>query len=118
MNGHGCEDLGQHAGRGLLRTVLKFASTVTLEFGLTLATISGMKILTDDPDWMPDVYKALALALTFTRKYGRPVQDSPCLEAIENGLTVRYHASPSLVRLTVNTTDARVLSIEWKDGDA
>jgi hypothetical protein len=77
-----------------------------------------MKILTDDPDWKRDVYEARALAMAFIRKRGRPVQGSGCLEAARNGLTVRYDANRSPVQLTVDTTEGRVLSVEWKDGDA
>jgi hypothetical protein len=28
-----------------------------------------MKILTDDPDWAPELYEARALAMTFVRKH-------------------------------------------------
>jgi hypothetical protein len=72
-----------------------------------------MKILTHDPDWAHDIYEARALAVLFVRKYGRAVQGGPSIRATGSGLTV---CSP--VHLTVDTRDTRVLSLEWKDGDA
>ena len=77
-----------------------------------------MKILTDDPDWALDIYEARALAMMFLRKSGRAGQGTPCLQATSNGLTFMYYPNRSTVRLTVDTHSARVLSVEWKDGDA
>jgi hypothetical protein len=75
-----------------------------------------MTILTDDPDWKRDVYEARALAVTFVSRYGHAVQGGH--QAIGNGLTVTYHPDRSLMRLTVDATGDRVLSLEWKRGDA
>ena len=77
-----------------------------------------MKILTDDPDWARDIYEARALAVLFVRKYGRAVQGGPCIRATGRGLTVLQQPNRSPVHLTVDTRDARVLSLEWNDGDA
>jgi hypothetical protein len=75
-----------------------------------------MTILTDDPGWKRDVYEARALAVTFVSRYGHAVQSGH--QAIGNGLTVTYHPDRSLMRLTVDATGDRVLSLEWKRGDA
>jgi hypothetical protein len=77
-----------------------------------------MKILTDDPDWMREVYQARALAMMFVRKHGRALQNDRCLRAVRNGLTVSYHPDRSPLQLTVDASGARVLGIEWNDGDA
>ena len=77
---------------------------------------SGMTILTDDPGWKPDVYEARALAVTFVSRYGHAVQGGH--QATGNGLTVTYHPDRSPMRLTVDATGDRVLSLEWKRGDA
>jgi len=77
-----------------------------------------MKILTDDPDWMREVYQARALAMMFVRKYGRAARGDRCLRAAASGLTVSYHPQRSPMQLTVDTSGARVLSLEWNDGDA
>jgi hypothetical protein len=77
-----------------------------------------MKTLTDDPDWARDIYEARALAMLFVRKYGRAVQGGPCIRATGSGLTVLHYPSRSPVHLTVDNRDARVLSLEWKDGHA
>jgi hypothetical protein len=77
-----------------------------------------MKILTDDPDWARDIYEARSLAVLFVRKYGRAVQGDPCIQATGSGLTVAHYPNRSPVHLSVDTRDARVLSLEWKDGDA
>jgi hypothetical protein len=75
-------------------------------------------VLTDDPDWARDIYEARALAMMFVRKHGRAVQGSPYLQAVRDGLTVAYYPSRSPMKLTVDSSGARVLSLEWKDGDA
>jgi hypothetical protein len=77
-----------------------------------------MKILTDDPDWARSTYEARALAVKFVERYGCTVRGSPCVQAIGNGLTVRYYPNGSTVKLTIDARGARVLSVEWKDGDA
>jgi hypothetical protein len=77
-----------------------------------------MKILTDDPDWARDIYEARALATLFARKYGRAVQGGPCIRATGRGLTVLRQPNRSPVHLTVDTPDARVLSLERNDRDA
>jgi hypothetical protein len=77
-----------------------------------------MKILTDDPDWARNTYQARALAMTFVGRHGRPVQGGPWIQAIGNDLTVRYYPNRSTVKLTIDAHGVRVLSVEWKDGDA
>jgi hypothetical protein len=82
-----------------------------------------MKILTDDPDWAPQLYAARALAMRLVRKRGRP-QPGARLVAAHNGLAVTYHPHRSPLRLTIDTSGTaaegfeRVLNIEWNDGDA
>jgi hypothetical protein len=84
-----------------------------------------MKVITDDPDWARDMYEARALAVLFVTKYGRvQASEPPCKFAERGGLTVTYHPSRSPVLLTVDASEssaapsARVLSVEWNDGDA
>jgi hypothetical protein len=80
---------------------------------------SEMKTLTDDPDWACDIYEARALAMMFVRKHGCALQSSPCLQAVSNGLTVTFYPNRSPVLLTIDAPPgARVLSLEWNDGDA
>jgi hypothetical protein len=75
-----------------------------------------MAILTDDPDWKRDVYEARALAIAFVGRYGHAVESGRA--ATGNGLTVIYHPDQSRVRLTIDATGDRVLSLEWKRGEA
>jgi hypothetical protein len=75
-----------------------------------------MTILTDDPDWKRDVYETRALAVTFVGRYGLAVQGGR--QAIGKGLTVTYYPDLSPVRLTIDATGDRVLSLEWKSGEA
>jgi hypothetical protein len=82
-----------------------------------------MKILTDDPDWAPELYEALALALV--RKHGRWQRNAATfLIAERNRLTVTYYPHRSPLLLTIDASGesaqpfARVLSIEWNDGAA
>ena len=75
-----------------------------------------MTILTDDPDWKRDVYEARTLAVTFVSRYGHAVQSGH--QAIGNDLTATYYPDRSPMRLTVDATGDRVLSLEWKRGDA
>jgi hypothetical protein len=77
-----------------------------------------MKTLTDDPDWGRDVYRALALAMIFLGRHGHAIPASPCLRASGNGLTVTYYPNRSPVLLMIDALGDRVLSVEWKDGDA
>jgi hypothetical protein len=77
-----------------------------------------MKILTDDPDWARDIYEARAMAMLFMGKHGHAVEVSGCVQAIGSGLAVTYYPNRSPVRLTIDVPGARVLSIEWKHGDA
>jgi hypothetical protein len=72
--------------------------------------------LTDDPDWARGIYEARALAIIFVGRCGRALQGGRL--ATGNGLTVTYHPDGSPVRLTVDATGDRVLSLEWKRGDA
>jgi hypothetical protein len=82
-----------------------------------------MKIVTDDPDWAPELYEARALALALVRKHGRWQHSaSTCLIAERNRLTVTYYPHRSPLLLTIDASgesaEARVLSIEWNDGAA
>jgi hypothetical protein len=83
------------------------------------------KIITDDPDWARDLYEARALAVMFVARYGRAqASEAPCTVAERDGLTVTYYPRRSPRLLLVDAPDdraetpARVLSIEWNDGDA
>lgn len=108
--------IGWAALAALLRTVLKFPSPANLNSVSTLAKFAGMKILTDDPDWKRDVYEARALAITFVGRYGCAAQGGR--QATGNGLTVTYHPDRSPRWLTIDARGERVLSVEWKAGDA
>jgi hypothetical protein len=77
-----------------------------------------MKILTDDPDWSPEIYEARALAMIFVKRQGRAVPGSSLVQAVGNGLTVIYHPNRSPLLLTIDAGATRVLSVEWKAGDA
>jgi hypothetical protein len=77
-----------------------------------------MKILTDDPDWAPEIYEARALALIVVRTHCRPISGSPSRLAVGNGLTIKYYPNRSRLRLTIDAGVTRVLSVEWKNGDA
>ena len=77
-----------------------------------------MKILTDDPDWAREIYEARALALIVVRRDSRPTSGSPSLQAVGNGLTIKYDPNAPRLRLTIDAGVTRVLSIEWKNGDA
>jgi hypothetical protein len=54
--------------------------------------------------------------MTFVGRYGRSVKSGR--QAAGNGLTVTYHPDRSPVQLTIDAAGDRVLSIEWKLGDA
>src|ERR1700691_1826028 len=97
-----------------LRPVLKF--TADLEFGSNARQSCPMKILTDDPDWKREVYEARALAITVVGRSGRSVPGGR--QAVGNGLTVTYRPDRSPVQLMIDAAGDRVLSIEWKPGDA
>lgn len=99
-----------------LRTVLKFPWPLNLNSASAPAKSVGMKILTDDPDWKRDVYEARALAMTFVARCGHGVPGGR--QATGNGLTVTYHQDRSPLRLTIDARGDRVLSVEWKPGDA
>jgi hypothetical protein len=84
-----------------------------------------MKILTDDPDWAPELYEARALAMTFVRKHGCWQRDAVTFLAAErNGLKVTYYPHRSPLLLTVDASlksvepVGRVLELEWNDGAA
>jgi hypothetical protein len=84
-----------------------------------------MKIITDDPDWAPKLYEVRALAMKFVRKHGRAqLSGTPCSIAARNGLTVIYYSRRSPLLLTIDAPGefgkpfVRVLSVEWKEGDA
>jgi hypothetical protein len=89
-----------------------------LEFGVDPHQALVMKILTDDPDWKREVYEARALAMRFVGSHGRAMRSAHGLQAVGNGLTVTFQPTRSPLQLTVDTSGARVLSIEWHDGDA
>jgi hypothetical protein len=75
-----------------------------------------MKILTDDPDWKRDLYEARALAMKLVGRHGHAVQGGR--QAVRNGLTLKYDPGRSPMQLTIDAEGKRVLSIEWKPGDA
>jgi hypothetical protein len=77
-----------------------------------------MKVLTDDPDWARDSYAARALALTVVRRHSRPNPGSRSLHAIGDGFAISYYPNRSPLLLTIDMGASRVLSIEWKKGDA
>jgi hypothetical protein len=84
-----------------------------------------MKILTDDPDWAPELYEARALALAFVRRHGRWQRSATTfLVAERSRLTVTYYPHRSPLLLTIDAPGestesfARVLSLEWNDGSA
>ncbi len=77
-----------------------------------------MKILTDDPDWARDIYEARALAVTFLRRHGRAMNGSLYLQAVGNGFTVTYYLNRAPLCLTIDDHGKRVLSVQWKAGDA
>jgi hypothetical protein len=84
-----------------------------------------MKIVTDDPDWAPELYEARALAMTFVGRHGRWQRNIVTrLVAELNGLTVTYYPQRSPLLLTIDASGesveafARVLKIEWNDGAA
>ena len=82
-----------------------------------------MKVLTDDPDWAPKIYEKRALAMRLIEKHGH-AGNSGCLQAACNGLIIKYYPRRSPRLLTVNAPSrsgercSRVLTLEWKDGDA
>jgi hypothetical protein len=104
------------AGRFFVRMVLSLDAAADLEFGSNARQNCWMKILTDDPDWKRDVYEARALAVAFVGKYGHAAEGGR--QAIRNGLTVTFQTDQSPVQLTIDATGNRVLSVEWKPGDA
>jgi hypothetical protein len=84
-----------------------------------------MKILTDDPDWAPELYEARALAIRFAGKHGCWQHDTEtCRVAERRGLKVTYHPQRSPRRLTIDSsgesagTFERVFGIEWNECDA
>jgi hypothetical protein len=77
-----------------------------------------MKVLTDDPDWARDIYAARALALTVVLRHSRPNPGSRSLHAIGDGFAISYYPNRSPLLLTIDMGAIRVLSIEWKKGDA
>jgi len=85
-----------------------------------------MKILTDDPDWAPELYEARALAMKFVRRHGRwQCGDAvSLLVAKRSSLTVTYYPHRSPLMLTIDVSGGsvepfgRVFKIEWNDGDA
>jgi hypothetical protein len=101
-----------------LRTIPAFTFARELEFGVDPHQALVMKILTDDPDWKREVYEARVLAMRFVGRHGRAVRGAHGLQAVGNGLTITFHPTRSPLQLTVDASGARVLSIEWHDGDA
>ena len=86
-----------------------------------------MGILTDDPDWAPDLYEARVLALAFLRRYGRAqLADTPwqCWEADRGGIIVTLYPKRSPVLLTIDAPDestefsGRVVTLEYERSDA
>jgi hypothetical protein len=83
-----------------------------------------MTIVTDDPDWAPNLYEARALAIRFARKHGRWQHGAEtCRVAERRDLRVTYHPQRSPRRLTIDSSGGSaafecVLCIEWNERDA
>ena len=68
-----------------------------------------MKIVTDDPDWAPELYEARALAMRFVRKHGRWQRDLEMIRVAERGgLRIIFHAHRMPRLLTIDTTGKTV----------
>ena len=64
-----------------------------------------MKILTDDPDWAPELYETRVLAMSFVSKHGRWQPDAVSfLVAERNGVRVTYYPHRSPLMLTVDAS--------------
>jgi hypothetical protein len=86
-----------------------------------------MGILTDDPDWAPDLYEARVLALAFLRRYGRAqLVGTPwqCWEADRGGIVVTLYAKRSPILLTIDASgestelSGRVVTLEYQRSNA
>jgi hypothetical protein len=86
-----------------------------------------MGILTDDPDWAPDLYEARVLALAFLRRYGRAqLVGTPwqCWEADRGGIVVTLYPKRNPVLLTIDAPDestelfGRVVTLEYERSNA
>ncbi len=86
-----------------------------------------MGILTDDPDWAPDLYEARVLALAFLRRYGRAQlagTEWQCWEADRGGIVVTLYPKRSRVLLTIDASDqttelfGRVVTLEYERSNA
>jgi hypothetical protein len=86
-----------------------------------------MGILTDDPDWAPDLYEARILAFAFLRRYGRAqLVGTPwqCREAERDGIVVTLYPRRSPVLLTIDAPEdsaelfGRVLTLEYESSNA
>lgn len=84
-----------------------------------------MKILTDDPDWAPELYEARMLAMSFVSRHGHWQYEAvPFLVAERNGVRITYYPHRSPLMLTVDASGwsvepfARVFKIEWNNADA
>jgi hypothetical protein len=86
-----------------------------------------MGILTDDPDWAPDLYEARVLALAFLRRYGRAQlvgTEWQCWEADRGGIVVTLYPKRSPVLLTIDAPDestelfGRVVTLEYDRSNA
>jgi hypothetical protein len=68
----------------------------------------AMKVLTDDPDWAPDIYEARVLALAFLRRYGRAQLQGTCWqcwEAERGGIVVTLYPRRTPILLTIDAPD-------------
>jgi hypothetical protein len=101
-----------------LRTIPNRTPALELEFGVDPHQPLVMKILTDDPDWMREVYEARALAMRLVGRQRCATRSDQGLQAVGSGLTVTFHPSRSPLQLTVDASGARVFCIEWYNGDA
>jgi hypothetical protein len=86
-----------------------------------------MGILTDDPDWAPDLYEARVPAFAFLRRYGRaqflgtPWQ---CWKAERGGIVVTLYPRHTPILLTIDAPDestelfGRVVTLEYESSNA
>jgi hypothetical protein len=86
-----------------------------------------MGILTDDPDWAPDLYEARVLAFAFLRRYGRAqLLGTPwqCWEAKRGGIVVTLYPRRTPILLTIDAPAesrelfGRVVTLEYESSNA
>jgi hypothetical protein len=87
----------------------------------------SMRVLTDDPDWAPDIYEARVRALALLRRCGRAqLVGTPwrCLEADRGGIVVTIYPQRSPILLTIDAPGesaepfGRVFAIQYESSNA